>query len=431
MIRWIYDLGFLSFGLISLPKFLRRIEQAEDRGRLLRERFGIFSEEIRSQFAGVRPVWIHCVSVGEALAAEKFVELFRANRPDQTLVLTTVTPTGQQIAKQWEGERVKVFYFPFDIRPAVRRFFDTIQPAALFLVETEIWPNVIEEAGRRRIPVGIVNGRLSERSFRSFRRFNCLFRSVISGIDFFLVQTEKDRDRWLALGVNPEKVRVTGNMKLDVFKLNGQWEKDRAAFRGRLGLSPEEKVLIGGSTHAGEEEILLRVTRRLRGEGFPLKLILAPRHIERSQKILEQARKAGFRSMLASENGPENSDFEVLILDQLGELRRLYAACDAVFVGGSLVRHGGQNPVEPAACRRPILHGPWVFNFEDLYRRLDEGGGSLQVKEEEEIQFVLKRILTSERESEYLGLRAYEILKQLQGATERNFTWIGERYAIG
>ena len=427
MMRWLYDLGFLTFGLFSLPHFLQRIEQAEDRKRLIRERLGIFPEEVRTRFAKDHPVWIHCVSVGEVLAVEKFVELFRRARPDETLVLTTVTPTGQRMAKQWENDRVKVFYFPFDLGFVVRRFFDTIQPAALFLVETEIWPNVIEEARRRRIPVGIVNGRLSERSFRSFRRFGDFFRPVFSSIDFFLVQTEKDRERWVALGVNPAKVKVTGNMKLDGFTLNGQWEKDRRMFREKFGFAPSEKILIGGSTHPGEEEILLRVLRRLRDEGFHLKLVLAPRHIERFQKILKQTRKAGFRSMLASDGGPAHSDFEVLILDKLGELRRFYAVADAVFVGGSLVRHGGQNPVEPAACRRPMIHGPWVFNFEELYQRLDEEGGSLQVQGEEELVFVLKRLLTGDRESEYLGTRAFEILERLQGASERNFTWVGEK----
>ena len=452
MFRWIYDLSFLTFGLISLPHFLGRIEQAEDRGRLIRERFGIFSPETRRQFANARPLWIHCVSVGEVLAVEKFLELFRQNRPGQPLVLTTVTPTGQRIAKKWESEFLKVIYFPFDLGFVVRRFFDAIQPAALFLVETEIWPNVIEEARRRGIPVGIVNGRLSERSFRSFRRFGSLFRPVISAIDFFLVQTEKDRQRWLRLGVDSGKVQVTGNMKFDAFRLNGQWEKDRVDLRKKFGLGPE-KILIGGSTHPGEEEILLRAFRRLREEGFNLRLILAPRHIERSGKILDQVKKAGFEGRLVSRGAPMwapapnvkfelgghagpplQSNFEVLILDKLGELRRLYAAADAVFVGGSLVRHGGQNPIEPAACRRAIVHGPWVFNFEELYQKLDKEKGSVQIKNEQELIVALQRLLAHDQESTLLGNRAFEILEKLQGASERNFNLIeekiGEKYAI-
>ena len=431
MMRFIYDLGFFTFGLFSLPHFLKRMEQAEDRSRLVRERFGIFSSQTRTEFQNSRPVWIHCVSVGEVLAIEKFLELFRSRQPEQKIILTTVTPTGQKMAKKWEDPNLKVFYFPFDVRFAVGRFFQTFNPQALFLVETEIWPNVIEEAHQRKIPVGIINGRLSERSFRSFQRFKVFFGSVFSGIDFFLLQTEKDRERWEGLGVNPERVKVTGNMKLDSFKLNGQWEKDRVNLRQKWNFNPTEKVLVGGSTHPGEEEILLKAFRQLRDQGFSLRLVLAPRHIERSEKILEEVNKSGFHGQLMSkEDAFSHVTPEVLILDKLGELRRFYAAADVVFVGGSLIRHGGQNPIEPAACRRAMVHGPWVFNFEELYARLDRQKASVRVKGEAELVSTLQRLLSNEKESETIGTRAFEIVKGLQGASERNLNWIGERYDL-
>lgn len=426
MIRWIYDLGFFIFGIVSLPHFLGRLRQEKTPGRLLRERFGFLPAESLAPFEKTRPLWIHCVSVGEVLACEKFIELLLKKKPGQTLLLTTVTPTGQQMAKRWESERVKVLYFPFDFQFAVRRFFETLKPLALLLVETELWPNVIQEARRRRVPVGIINGRISKRSFHSFRRFSFLFRPVFTSVDFFLVQTEKDRDRWTALGVDREKIQVTGNMKLDGFETNGQGETEREPLRSQWGFLASDQILIGGSTHPGEEEILLRAVHKLRQERFPLKLLLAPRHIERSLKILKQARKLGLRAVLASarEGAPS---FEVLILDQLGELRKLYPMADVVFMGGSLIRHGGQNPVEPASSRRAIIHGPWVFNFEELYRRLEEEGASLRVHQEGELLFALKRILHSEREREYLGVRAYEVLTQLKGASEKNFNWIHEK----
>jgi len=426
IIRWIYDLGFLAFGIFSLPHFLKRLEQAEDRKRLVRERLGIFSSDSLSGWDGHRPIWIHCVSVGEAMAAERFIRLLLERKPHQRIVVTTVTPTGQRIARQWEQDRLKVFYFPFDVGFAVRNFFEKIQPAVLLLVETELWPNVITEARRRGVPIGVINGRLSERSFRGFNRFGAIFKPLLRGIDFFLVQTDEDRNRLLALGVNSDKVRVTGNMKLDAFEGNGQWEKDRRTLRPQWGFRQSDWVLIGGSTHEGEEEILLRALRELRREGFSLRLLLAPRHIERTGKIVDLVKKQGLKPALTSTSERDLS-FDVLILDRLGELRRLYAAADAVFMGGSLVRHGGQNPIEPAACRRPILHGPWVFNFQDLYRRLDEEGGSVQIADEKELVFVLKRILTNDRERNQLGNRAYETLHQLQGATERNLKWIEEK----
>ena len=431
MRRWIYDLGFLIFGIFSLPHFLGRLRQAEDPSRLVRERFGFLPPEPFGPFEGTRPLWIHCVSVGEVLAVEKFIQLIRERKPEQTIVLTTVTPTGQRIAKSWENERLKVFYFPFDFQFALRRFFEALRPVGLLLVETELWPNAIEEARRCQVPVGIVNGRISEHSLQSFRRFSFLFRPVFTRVDFFLVQTQKDRDRWISLGVNHDRVRVTGNMKLDSFERNGRWESGRESLREKWGFLASDQILIGGSTHPGEEEILLQAVRELREEHFPLKLLLAPRHIERSQKIFERAKKFGFQTVLASKDTAcPASPFEVLILDQLGKLRNLYPMADVVFMGGSLVRRGGQNPVEPARDRRAIIHGPWVFNFEELYHALDEEGASLRVAGEDELVFVLKRILQSEREKEHLGTRAYEVLRKLQGASERNFNWINQKLTL-
>jgi 3-deoxy-D-manno-octulosonic-acid transferase len=418
---WLYDLGFLIFGIISLPHFVARLGQAEDRGRLLRERFGILPKKLILGTEGTRTIWVHGVSVGEVLAVEPFIRLLLERRPDVRIVLTTVTPTGQSLAKKWENERLQVLYFPLDFRFAVRRFFKALKPELLLLMETEIWPNVIKEAKNCKVPVGVINGRISESSFKGFRRFSGIFKPVLENIAFFLLQTELDRERLMGLGVDPGKIQVTGNMKLDAFDFNGDGEKEESSLHEEWGFSRSDQILIGGSTHEGEERILLRALKRLRGERPSLKLFLAPRHIERAPKVLEQVKKEGFRAGLTSSRG---EGFDVLILDRLGELRRLYAMADAVVMGGSFIRHGGQSPIEPACRKRAILHGPWVANFHEIYRKLDEEGGSLRVKGEEELVFALKRILGSDRERQYLGDRAYEVLSKLRGATERNLTWI-------
>ena len=419
MMRFFYDLAFSLFGIFSLPHFLMRLKQAEDPDRLVRERFGIFSPDLVSRLEGPRPLWIHAVSVGEVLAVEKLIQLLLERRPEQRMVLTTVTPTGQRLARQWERDNLCVLYFPFDLQFAVRRFFETLRPAALLLIETEIWPNVIEEARARQVPVVVMNGRISERSFQLFRLSRTLFSPLLRKIQLFLVQTEKDRERLTALGVPREKVTVTGNMKLDTLDPNGVWKENRTKLRQEWGYQETDQILIAGSTHAGEEEILFRMLKDLRGEGFQTKLLIAPRHIERSVKILELAKRQGWKAVLASQR--QKSSPEVVILDQLGKLRSLYAVADVVFMGGSLVRHGGQNPIEPAAVRRPIVHGPWVSNFHEIYRCLGEAGGSICVNQEEELRFVLGRLLASDKEREHLGSRAYEVLEKLRGATERNF----------
>lgn len=430
MIHWLYDLGFLVFAVFSLPHFLARLRQAEDARRLLRERFGYFTPDFFKKLNGRRPLWIHSVSVGEVLAVEKLVQILLGRVSDLQIVLTTVTPTGQQLAKKWEGERLKVLYFPFDFKASVRRFFETLNPAALLLVETEIWPHVIQEARCRQVPIGIINGRLSERSLRAFRRFSVIFQPLLRSIDFFLLQTEKDRERFLALGIDPDKVQVTGNMKLDLMESDGPRKADSASLRQQWGFLPSDQILIGGSTHAGEEEILLRVLRRLRDEQFPLKMLLAPRHIERASQVLELVKNHHWEPVLATQLAGVSS-FDVLILNRLGVLRELYAMADVVVMGGSFVPHGGQNPAEPARFARPILHGRWVFNFEEIYQRLEEEGGSLRVQGEEELFSILRRILASEQERAHLGNRAYEVLESLRGATERNFQWIQQRIPLG
>lgn len=425
--QWVYDLGFLLFALFSLPHFLGRLPQAENPAELVRERLGFFSPEKTARFRGKTCLWIHAVSVGEALAAEKLISLLLERYPALHLVLTTVTPTGQRIAQRWAGDRVSLFYFPFDLRFAVSRFFEAVRPQALFLMETEIWPTVLREARRRGVSVSLLNGRLSTRSFQAFRRFSGIFKPLLEGVDLFLVQTREDGDRFKTLGVEGGKVRVTGNMKFDAFDSNGQAE-DREALRRKWGFSVSDLVVIGGSTHEGEEEILLRVLRKLRAELPSFKVLLAPRHIERAAKISELVERTGFRGILASRREQQGSasspDFDVLVLDQLGILRRLYAMGDVVFMGGSLVRHGGQNPIEPASASRAILHGPWVFNFKEIYERLDSEAAGLTVRNEEELVFALKRMLASERERSYLGSRACEILGRLRGATEENFKQI-------
>jgi 3-deoxy-D-manno-octulosonic-acid transferase len=400
-----------------------RLGQAEDGRRLLGERLGFLPKAFEANGQGKRTIWIHSVSVGEVLAVEKLVQSLVGRQPELRVVWTTVTPTGQRLAKKSESDRIQVSYFPFDFRFSVRRFFKTLKPALLLLVETEIWPNVIKEAGRSRVPVGVINGRISERSFKAFRRFSIVFKPLLGKIGFFLVQTEQDRERLIELGVGPEKVTVTGNLKLDALDFSDAGQGEGPALRQAWGFLPSDQILIGGSTHAGEEEILLGALERLREEKLPVKLLLAPRHIERALKVLKLAKKRGFAAVLASGRGAV-TDFDVLILDRLGELRKLYAMADAVVMGGSFVRRGGQNPIEPACLRRPVLHGPWVFNFHEIYRQLDEEGGSLRVKSEEELVFALKRILASDRERQHLGERAYETLNKLRGATERTLHWI-------
>ncbi len=480
MIRtFLYNLAFAVFGILYLPIFLIKLRQAEDPDALWRERRGIFPKEWAGKFSDKKIIWLHAVSVGEVMAVEKFMQEWLASAPEYELLLTTVTPTGQRIAKKFAGERVHVCYFPFDLTWIVKRFLDLFKPVCLLLVETEIWPNLLTEAKQRNIPVGVINARLSERSFKRYKIFPWLFKPLWGKLDFVLAQSEEDAGRFRGLGVAEESVRDMGNMKFDqaewadasaavpipinrseagigavqntILEKKGKVWADAAGLRQVWGYAPDDLVWIAGSTHPGEEETLMVAFQALR-ERFPtLKLIFAPRHIERSQGLLKQLEKYGFSVVLSTSPNfhqnnerfiglapttshenmmkvgarkKEGSGPAVQILDQLGVLKNLYQIADLVFMGGSLIPHGGQNPIEPARFSKAILHGSHVFNFHKIYHQLDHDGGALRISAPDELSSAAAELLANESRRHEMGQRAFQIVNRLRGASKRQAGWI-------
>lgn len=424
MIRTLlYNLAFTVFAVFYSPIFLMKLRQAEDPGVLWRERRGIFPKAWAGKFSGKKIVWLHAVSVGEVMAVEKFIHEWLASTSEYELLLTTVTPTGQRIAKKFAGERVHVCYFPFDLTPVVKRFLDLFKPVCLLLVETEIWPNLLTEAKERNIPVGVINARLSERSFKRYRIFPWLFKPLWGKLDFVLAQSEEDAVRFRGLGIAGESVRDMGNMKFDQAEWSHAGTADGMGLRQAWGYAPEDLVWIAGSTHPGEEETLMAVFKTLRGRFPKLKLILAPRHIERSEGLLKQLEKYGF-SLVSSVKRKEGPGPEVQILDQLGVLKNLYGIADLVFMGGSLIPHGGQNPIEPARFSKAILHGPHVFNFHKIYHQLDHDGGALRISAPDELSSAAAELLANEGKRHDMGQKAFQIVNRLRGASKRQAGWI-------
>lgn len=416
---FVYDLAFFFFALFYLPVFMVKIRQSEKPRELMRQRFGVLPAELVSFLKGGKTVWLHAVSVGETIAVQPFVGKFLERYRDYNLLITTVTPTGQKIARKMEGPRVRTAYFPFDFSFAVSRFFDAVRPACLLLAETEIWPNLIRAASSRGIPVIILNGRLSERSASRYGRFRILFEPLFRKLGLVLAQDEKDADRFSRLGVRADRVTVTGNIKYDNFDMNLDQGRVSREMRGRFGLPEDQPVWVAGSTHPGEEEILFSAYVRLKGMLPALKLILVPRHIERAPELTALAGRYGLKTVLSS-SFKAGFDYQVLIVDQLGILKNFYAAADVVFTGGSLIPKGGQNPIEPAAFHRAILHGPHYFNFEQAYRLLDREGGALLIHNEDELYSAVKRILGSPVERSGMGDKAYQSVCSMRGATARS-----------
>ena len=424
MLRTIlYNLAFVVFAIFYAPIFWMKLRQAEDPKALWNERRGIFPGDWAAKFTGKKTVWLHAVSVGEVMAIQRFLEGWLAAAPGYDIVLTTVTPTGQRIAKKFASPRVHVCYFPFDLTPVVKRFFDLLKPACVLLVETEIWPNLLLEAQRRKVPVGVINARLSERSLKRYRIFPWLFKPLWEKLDFVLTQSEEDAVRFRQLGIVQESVRDMGNMKFDQAEWIEESSNAAAELRTAWGYTAEDLVWIAGSTHPGEEEILMEVFKKLR-ERFPkLKLILAPRHIERSDGIFKKADQEGLNPVLSTrrKEGPAPA---AQILDQLGVLKNLYQIADFVFMGGSLVPHGGQNPIEPARFSKAVLHGPHVFNFHKIYHQLDQNGGALRISAPDELSSAAAELLRDEGRRHEMGQKAFQIINHLRGASKRQAGWI-------
>lgn len=419
MFWWLllYQAGLVLFGLGYLT--VRRL-----RGRPVggfRERLALYSAEERRRLAQQKqPVWMHLVSVGEALGAEPLVRALREARPERPWVVTTTTATGRSVAGRLIREgKDQLFYLPWDLRPVAARAVRRIRPALFIAFEAELWPVLLRELAAAGVPVAVVNGRMSEGACRRYLFLRFLMERALMPVQVVLAQSPQDARRFAAVGMAKDRIRIVGNVKWDM-DLSGHTAGGRETLRAALGVGREALLWTAGSTHPGEEEKVLRVYRRLKDRVPGLRLLLAPRHPERAGQVEEAVRRAGFvpvrRSRIERDGaGPRG----VLLLDTVGELAAVYEASDLVFVGGSLVRHGGHNLVEPAAARRPILTGPHLDNFRAVAETLARSGGAWVVRSEEELEMQLERLALSPALRREAGLRAWSAIQEHRGATRR------------
>ncbi len=409
MIQILSNVAFTFFALAYLPVFLMKIKQAEDPKQLWRERWGTV---VLPPPAEKKRIWLHAVSVGEVRAVETLIRLLEARGFE--VVLSTVTPTGQREARKISGT---VLYFPFDLSGPVLKSLRAVQPDLILLAETEIWPNFIEEAARLQIPVGIINGRLSKRSFERYQWINSLMALVLKKVSFFFVQTPADKERIQTLGADPARIEVLGNLKFDSAK--GANLPSSEVLKNSFHIPSNRRVWVAGSTHPGEEEKVLSVFTRLRSVFHDLTLVVAPRHIERTPQVEMIVKNFNFKPALFTQLSEAKGSFDVLILDTIGELKKTYSFADAVWMGGSFVPHGGQNPIEPALFEKPVLSGPQVFNFEFVYQALEKDRAVTIVHTEDELFAHLKDLLNDPVKAKEFGVRAKRTVDKLSGASLR------------
>ncbi len=419
MIRFFYNLLFPFALLVFLPGYLRKARRRGNYRENFGQRFGCYDAELRARLAAHPHTWIHAVSVGEVVIALKLLTKLRARDPQFRSVLTTTTSTGYSVARQGMPDGTIVLYNPLDFWPVTRRAFRAIRPQAIVLVEAEVWPNLAAEARNRGIPLALVNARLSDRSERRFRKFAAIVRPTFRCLDLVCVQEARDVTRWEALGVRPSVIRHTGSIKYDPSETQMDAEQPRQVLR-ELGIAETRPILLGGSTHPGEEEILAQVFQRLRAELPDALLILAPRHVERSAEVAAMLRQQGLRFVARSAAAaPGAGPVDVILLDTTGELRHWYAAATAVFIGKSLTTHGGQNPVEPIMAGRPVIFGPHMENFAALAKSLLENDGAVLIANAEELAAAALDLLRNAARRDALVRQAAEVLSPHRGATER------------
>ena len=428
--KWmIYNAAFLIAYLMLLPWFLRRMCRRGGYRKGFFERFGRFSNDLRAKLLARRRIWIHAVSVGEMFIAMRIARDLRARNPGLAFIFTVTTSTGRAVAeKQLEKDDV-LLYFPVDLPWAVRRVLNAIQPLALILVETEIWPNLLRALNRRHIPVILVNGRISDRSSRGFSRLRVFVREIFGLLDLVCVQGQEDALRMLDLGARPECVHVMGTAKYDEAAAVTTIPLPTEVFQ-RAGFPADALLLVGGSTWPGEETALLDLYRGLQGAYPKLRLVLVPRHAERAAEVAMEIEKAGLRGVRKSVlNGVANTPApaEVLLVDTTGELKRFYAAADIVFVGKSLTQHGGQNLIEPAALGKPVIVGPNMENFRPVMADFLAAGAVVQVNDKTALGTAIERLLDDSSARAVYARLGHDLVQRKAGVVKATVDRIAER----
>jgi len=367
-------------------------------------------------------VWVHAVSAGETIAAVPMIERLRKANPGAPLLVTTMTPTGSGEVTRRLGHQVSHCYAPYDFPWAVDAFLDKVEPRALILVETELWPNLVLRSRQRGIPVVLVNGRLSERSARSYARVGPLVARMLSAFDLIACQSDAHRSRFLALGAKPDSVRVLGSVKFDL-TLNDQLRAEAVRLRQVWGLVGRP-VMIAASTHPGEEEQVLEAFRTLRREFPSACLLLVPRHPVRTVEVIELVTRHGLQAMRQSQ--PERRAEDVVVGDVMGTLLTLYGVADIAFVGGSLVAQGGHNPIEAAAWSKPVIVGPHVFNFQVVVDGFVEAGALTVVPDASMLAATASRLLRDPAFAAAQGMKGAAVVAASAGALDRTLDALAE-----
>ncbi len=422
---WLVYQGVLIIAVIMLlPYIIYRVIRYPDE---YRQRFGIYPAVTGDRFKGKRVIWVHSSSVGEVNAAKPLIMSLKREHPGAKILLSTMTGTGQLIAKKSSGAD-EVIYFPLDLKWVVEKALDVFRPALFIMIETEIWPNFIREAKKRGVPLMIACGRVSSRAYRRYMLLKPFFRDVLGKVNMFSMQTALDAERIINMGADPMVTKITGSIKYDQAAGLAVPEAARQRMLKLMGFGPGDRIIVAGSTRRGEEEIILKSYEEIRRSFPDARLVIVPRHLNRISGItgiLRRMNIACIKRTELSDNGRVNRG-EVILVDTMGELLKIYSVADIVFVGGSLVRIGGHNILEPACLGKSVIFGPYMDNFLEIAELFVNKSAAVRVESGRELTFVLLNLLKKPAERERLGRNALDLIRRNKGSSGRNAELTGD-----
>ncbi|MBC2694665.1 MAG: 3-deoxy-D-manno-octulosonic acid transferase [Desulfobacteraceae bacterium] len=413
----------LTIGItVGIPLIIPIILLSEKRRKTFLQRLGVKKLPENILFKRDRPIWIHALSVGEVLSSVPLVMKLKKRFKDKRIVFSASTKTGFEIANKLFKKNVdSIFFFPFDLLFSVKYIIGKIDPAIVIIVESDIWPNFLFEIKKRHIPVVLINARLSNRSFKGYKRFPFISNKLFLSFAKICTQSIEDANRFKLLGIPSNMISTTGNIKFDQPD-DPVSEKEIEILRQSMHIyQPVKKILIAGSTHEGEESILIDAFSRIRKDFADTVFVVVPRNPERARSVLKLCKSAVFSSILMKnfKNIDKNGKFDVIIVDVIGILRRLYAIADVAFVGGSLVYIGGHNPLEPAAFSKPIIFGQYMSSFANISQMLVDSGGAVQVENANSLYETIAGILSDSDNARNMGEKAFKVFNANKGAVEK------------
>ncbi len=407
----IYDFILIIFAVLFSPVILIAFVIKPKLRAGFWQKIGFYGAKNKQK----QSIWFHAVSVGEINAIEAFIKKSRDNFPEYNIAVTTTTKTGQEVAKKkLKGIADIITYFPYDFNFSVQSAIKAINPKMVVIAETEIWPCFSSQINKANIPLILVNGRISPNSYKGYKKARFFFEKILDKFSLILMQTQSDKERIIDIGAKPEKVEVMGNLKFDIATVLDREEINEL----KKSLQIEaNKVLIAGSTHKGEDEIIIGVYKKLKTEFEDLKLIIAPRHPERNYQVLKLVCDTGFEVGLRSKHSNFGTS-DIILIDTMGELNKLYSVADIAFIGGSFSETGGHNPLEAAVYGVPVFSGPTVFNFKDIYVFMTKTPAATLVKDEMELSAKIRELFHEKEKYSEAGKACLGILKTNKGALD-------------